>query len=153
MKRNTLKIIHNSILAAVMLLLLDPRSFFGLWFHEIAGLAIAICFIFHIALNWAWIKVATLKIFLKIPIKMRVNYIMDCLLFFGFTLIIISGMAISKKIGFAWIGFDQDHMAIYRSMHVTFSMLVLIISGIHLGLHWNWVTARFKRSGKEGIRA
>ena len=76
------------------------------------------------------------------------NYIFDFLLLVGFTLIIISGMATSKLINFSWLGFDRENMMIYKSMHTSISMLVLAITGIHLGLHWNWVTARFKRPGR-----
>jgi len=150
MKLNTFKINHNILLAVVTLLLMDPKAFFGQWFHEIAGLSICLFFILHMLLNWTWIKVTTKKFFGKIPGKNRVNYIFDFLLLAGFTLIIISGMATSKLINFSWLGFDRENMMIYKSMHTSISMLVLAITGIHLGLHWNWVAARFKRPAKEG---
>ena len=149
MKLNTFKLTHNILLAVVTLLLMDPKAFFGQWFHEIAGLAICLFYILHKALNWTWIKVTTKKLLGKAPGKSKVNYVMDLLLLVGFTLIIISGMATSKLINFSFLGFDRDNMMIYKSMHTSISMLVLAIAGIHLGLHWNWVTARFKRSAKE----
>lgn len=140
------KFIHNIFLLIAFLFLMDDKSFLGEWFHEIAGLVICIFYILHKALNWSWIKETTKKLFGKIPAKRRLNYIMDVLLLIGFTLIIMSGMAISKTIDFSWLGFDRDHQMIYRSMHTSVSMIVLIIAGIHIGLHWDWVLARFKRS-------
>ena len=136
-------------MAVVFLLLMDPRSFFGQWFHEIAGLAVGLFLILHMALNWAWVKVTTQKFFGKVPGKSRVNYILDILLFVGFTLVIISGMAISRLIDFSWLGFGREDILFYKSMHVSFAMMTLAVAGIHLGLHWHWVAARFKRSGKE----
>jgi len=149
MKLNTFKFGHNLLIAVVFLLLMDERSFFGMWFHEIAGLVVCALFILHMLLNWTWIKVTTIKLFGKVSGKQRLNYILDILLLVGFACILISGMAIAKVINFSWLGFDMENRMIYRSMHTSFSMLVLIITGIHLGLHWSWVLARFKRSRKE----
>lgn len=149
MRLSKFKFIHNIFLAVVFLLLMDERSFFGLWFHEIAGLAICLFYILHKALNWTWIKETTKRLFGKIPGKQRIHYIIDVLLLIGFTLIVISGMAIAHLIDFSWLGFDMENRMIYRSMHTSISMLVLIIAGIHIGLHWDWVLARFKRSSRK----
>lgn len=146
MKLNTFKFSHNILIAAVFLLLMDDKSFFGMWFHEIAGLVVCALFILHMLLNWTWIKVTTKKLFGKINGKQRLNYILDFLLLAAFACILISGMAIAKMIDFSWLGFDRENQMIYRSMHTSFSMLALIIAGIHLGLHWSWVLTRFKRS-------
>ena len=146
MKRNTFKFIQNILIAVVFLLLMDARSFFGLWFHEIAGLVIYAVFILHLILNWTWVKVITKKLFSRINGKLRFNYILDFLLLVGFVCILISGLAIAKMIDFSWLGFKNEHMMIYRSMHTSFSMLVLLIAGVHLGLHWRWVLSRFKRT-------
>ncbi len=149
MKLNTFKFSHNFLIVVVFLLLMDSKSFFGLWFHEIAGLTVCALFILHMVLNWTWIKVTTLKLFGKIKGKQRLNYFIDIVLLVCFACILISGMAISKIFDFSWLGFDRQNQMFYRSMHSSFSMIVLIITGIHLGLHWNWVLARFKRSKEE----
>lgn len=146
MKLNTFKITHNVLLTVAFLLLMDPKSFFGIWFHEIAGLTICALFILHMILNWGWIKVSTIRLFGKVSSKQRLKYIIDILLLSAFACILISGMAIAKMINFRWLGFDRENQMIYKSMHVSFSMLAVIITGVHLGLHWNWVLARFKRS-------
>jgi hypothetical protein len=31
-------------------------------------------------------------------------------------------------------------------MHTSISMITLMLVGIHVGLHWNWVVARFNKS-------
>jgi hypothetical protein len=148
MQKVNFKFAHNIFLLVIFLFLMDAKSLFGLWFHEWAGLLICLFFILHNILNWNWIKESTKKLFGRLPAKIRLNYIMNVLLLVGFILIIWSGMAISKTINFSWLGFDQDNRMIYRSMHSSVSMLTLAIAGIHLGLHWDWVLERFKRSNR-----
>ena len=148
----TFKFILNILLAITFLFLMDEWSFLGMKFHEIAGLTICLFFILHKALSWKFIKETTCRLFGKATGKARINYILDVLLLIGFTLIIISGMAIAKTIDFSWVGFDMQNRMIWRSMHTSVSMIVLMIVGIHIGLHWQWVMARFKRTKQEEIQ-
>jgi hypothetical protein len=138
---NIFKFILNIILAVVFLLLMDPRSFYGLSFHEWAGLIIVLLFFLHKFVNWGWIKKLTMSFFSRIPGKARVNFILDILLLAGLTLIILSGIAISRTIDFSWLNLGGNHM-FWRVMHTSSSLLVLALFGIHLGLHWKWVLQR-----------
>lgn len=140
------KFYHNIFLLVISLFLMDQRSLFGMWFHEWAGLIVCLFYILHMILNWGWIKESTKRLFGRMNGKARLNYIMNLLLLVGYALIIISGMAIGRTIDFSWMGFDPQNRMIYRSMHASVSMLVIILMGIHLGLHWDWVLARFKRA-------
>ncbi len=139
---NLVKFILNILLAIVFLLLMDPRSFYGLLFHEWAGLIIVLFFLLHKILNWGWIKKLTGRFFSRVPGKARINYVLDVLLLAGLTLITISGMAISRTIDFSWINFGYSG-GFWRIMHTSSSLLVLALFGIHLGLHWKWVHQRF----------
>jgi len=121
-----------------MLLLMDPRSFFGLPFHEWAGLIIGIFFILHKLLNWGWIKKVTVSFFTKSPGKARINYVLDILLMAGITLMILSGIAIAHTINFSWLKLGGSP-GFWRVMHTSSSFITLALFGIHLGLHWNWV--------------
>ena len=132
-------------MAAVFLLLMDPRSFYGLFFHEWAGLLVCLVFVLHLVLDWKFIKVVTVKFFGKLPTKTRINYTLDVLLLVGIILVIWSGLPIAREIDFSWLGFDRGNMMFWRTMHTSISMIVLVLIGIHLGLHWGWVLARFKR--------
>jgi hypothetical protein len=148
---NRIKFVLNLALAIVFLLLMDPRSFLNLAFHEWAGLIIGLFFLLHKILNWGWIKKVTVSLFRRGPAKARINYILDILLLAGITLMILSGIAISRTIDFSWLQIGGSHF-FWRAMHVSSSMLTLVLFGIHLGLHWNWVLQRlnFKkiRNGK-----
>lgn len=138
---NFFKFLLSFALTIVMLLLMDPRSFYGLSFHEWAGLAIGIFFILHKILNWGWIKKVTAGFFRKCPGRARLNYLLDFLLLAGMILMILSGVAISRTIDFSWLGLDGSRL-FWRMMHTSSSYITLVLFGIHLGLHWNWVLLR-----------
>lgn len=138
---NVFKFILNLSIAIVMLLLMDPRSFYGLSFHEWAGLIIGIFFILHKIINWDWIKKVTLSFFRKCPVKARVNFILDILLLAGMILMILSGMAIARTIDLSWLKLGGSPV-FWRVMHTSSSFITLALFGIHLGLHWNWVLQR-----------
>lgn len=139
---NKLKFILNILLTIVMLLLMDPRSFYGLGFHEWAGLFIGLFFLLHTVLNWTWIKKVTIGFFRSSPGRARINYILDVLLLAGMVLMILSGIAIARTINFSWLNLGGSPM-FWRVMHTSSSYITLALFGIHLGLHWRWVLQRF----------
>ena len=149
MKSSTFKFILNIFLFITFLFLMDEWSFLGITFHEIAGLVICLFYILHKALNWQFIKETTSRLFGRIPGRSRFNYIIDFLLLAGFTLIIISGMGIAKTMDFSWLGFTKENFIIWRFMHTSVSMIVLMLVGVHVGMHWNWIKERFRKSGSE----
>ncbi len=138
---NIFKFILNFLLAVVMVLLMDPRSFYGISFHEWAGLVIALFFILHKILNWGWIKKVTVGFFTRCTGRARFNYILDILLLAGLTLIVLSGIAIAKTIDFSWLDLSGSPR-FWRVMHTSSSLITLALFGIHLGLHWKWVLQR-----------
>lgn len=150
---NISKFLLSLILTIVMLLLMDPRSFYGIPFHEWAGLIIGLFFILHKILNWNWIKKVTAGFFSRCTGRTRINYALDVLLLVGLTLMILSGIAIARTIDFSWLNLGGSPI-FWRIMHTSSSYITLALFAIHLGLHWNWVLQRFnlnriKRNGKK----
>lgn len=139
---NLFKFFLSLCLTIVMLLLMDPRSFYGLGFHEWAGLIIGLFFIIHKLLNWSWIKKITITFFRRAPGRARLNYVLDLLLLAGMVLMILSGIAISRTIDFSWLRLGGSGI-FWRVMHTSSSYITLALFGIHLGLHWKWVLQRF----------
>lgn len=139
---NLFKFFLSLCLTIVMLLLMDPRSFYGLGFHEWAGLIIGLFFIIHKLLNWSWIKKITITFFRRAPGRARLNYVLDLLLLAGMVLMILSGIAISRTIDFSWLRLGGSGI-FWRVMHTSSSYITFALFGIHLGLHWKWVLQRF----------
>jgi hypothetical protein len=142
MKQSHLKIIIDVVMTVAVLVLMEPRAT-GLSLHEWGGLIICVVFMIHTLLNWKWVIRVARKFFKKLPIKNRVNYILDALLIVGFFLIVLSGIAIARTIDFAWLTLPGSRF-FWRSLHLSASLVTLIAAGIHVGLHWNWVLCRFK---------
>ena len=137
------KFILNILLALGMILLMDPRSFYGLPFHEWGGLTIGIFFILHKILNWKWISKVTILFFKGTTWRARLNYILDVLLLAGIILMILSGIAISRTINFSWINLGGSPFY-WRAMHASSCMITFALFGVHLGLHWKWILKRLK---------
>lgn len=135
----------------VMLLLMDPKSFFGISFHEWAGLIIGLLFILHKILNWNWIKNITLGFFSKCPGRARFNYVLDLLLLTGIIMMILSGIAIARTIDFSWLNLGGTRK-FWRAMHTSSSFITLVLFGIHLGLHWNWVLHRLGIKREKNVK-
>lgn len=135
MKKNTLKIILDSIMALV-LMFMYKKNVFGLSFHEIAGVAVCLLFIVHILLNRKWVVAATKSVFHKgTPGKIRAGYIVDFLIALSFLGLLVTGIGISKAV-FSPLAFLGNAG---NPFHFLFGGLSLILLGVHLGLHWDWI--------------
>lgn len=144
MKKKTLtKMLLDILLAVVFTLMFDLSVPGGLTFHEIAGLGIGIALLIHLFLNWKWIKQVTILLFSKkVNSKMRFGYVVDFLLLIGVSIILISGVLISKVV----FGFGtQSRNDFLIGLHYYTSYFLLILIGIHVGLHWDWVIRTFKK--------
>lgn len=115
----------------------------GMALHEIIGIAIGGVVLVHCGLNFKWIKAITVKLFNKgVKLRTRIIYILDVILLIDVLAIIISGISISKVL-FSWLRLDW--LPNLKGIHVFASYLILMIIGIHLGLHWKWVMNTFKK--------
>ncbi len=113
--KNVVKITLDIVMTVIFALLFDKNAVSGLKFHEIAGLFACLAFILHKALNWQWIKKVTSNLFQrKISKKAKINFILDALLLFFMTTILISGIMISKVL---FTGFGSGSMN-YKKIHI-----------------------------------
>ncbi|MDV3427321.1 MAG: DUF4405 domain-containing protein [Bacillota bacterium] len=143
-KINYIKIILDILMALVFVLLFNKNAISGISFHEIAGLTLGMAFIIHILINFKWVKKITIKFFnSKIKLKTRIGYIVDLLLLIDMALIIGTGISISKVL-FSGIFKSAGN----QSLHISLSYIALMLIGIHVGLHWDWVMNVFKNTFK-----
>ena len=114
------------------------KNVLGMSFHEIGGIAVCGLFIIHKLLNGKWILVITGKLFSKkIAFRCKLNWLIDFLLLVCFTVILISGINISKVV------FAGTHGASnLKTAHYAVSALALVLLGIHLGTHYESIVGR-----------
>jgi uncharacterized membrane protein len=139
MKKNRVKFLLD-IIMGILLFAMYSKNAVNMSFHEIGGLAVCGLFLIHKGLNWNWIVSITKRFFDKsLPSKTRVGYFVDLLLLVSMVFIAVSGIMISKtiltEISSSWTGWKLGHLFI--------SAVVIILVGIHAGLHWSFVKNMF----------
>lgn len=129
---------HKFILDAVMaiiLVLLYKKLVISLAFHEIAGLILFVLFAVHLIVNRKWIRTVALSLNNRsIPVKTKVCYVVDILLLICWVFAGLSGILISK------ILFSMEGPLFWKLVHFSCSAYALVLTGIHIGLHWPFIT-------------
>lgn len=123
-------------MALVFAVLFNKMALGGQTFHEIAGLTVGAFIALHMALNWAWLKGVTKKLFdKKLPVRTKLTYTVDFLLLLAILFIIITGILMSRVV---FAGLLSLHLNI-SGLHKAASYIALLLIGMHLGLSWNRV--------------
>lgn len=141
MKKNWFKLLLD-LAMAVFIVLLFNKNATGMAFHEIAGLALFAAFALHLILNAGWIGGITKKIFAKnssLTARSRLMYIIDFLLVISWAVVAVTGIMISKVV----FSFHIEGMA--KSIHSCAAAVGLLLFGIHLGLHRQFIGGMFSK--------
>jgi len=146
LKKNVVKIILDVSLAITFVLLMNPRVFNGLPFHEVAGIVIGIAVLVHIALNYKWVIHTVRNICDRsLSGKMRFSFLLNVLLLLSMSAIIVTGIFISKVL-FPHVGGEGSHTL--REIHDVFSKVTLALIGVHIAWHWQWIIGMCKKMFK-----
>jgi len=143
LKRNLIKFLIDLAIFAGFLLALDPR-FTGIAVHEWLALAAAAAIVVHLLLNWSWIVQVTRRLFGKTAWRARLNYLLNWLLFIDGTLIMLTGLLISRVV-LPTFGIQPAEDRFWRSLHNLTADWSIFILGAHVALHWDWIVGTFKR--------
>ncbi len=128
---------------AAFLIAMDPRSS-GIAIHEWLTIALGATIIVHLLLNWSWIVEVTKRLFTKGLNGSKVNYILNWALFFDGVLIMLSGIMISESV-VPTLGLSLSGGFGWRGLHELSTNFSLVLMGLHLALHWNWIVSTVKR--------
>lgn len=140
MKKTIIKIVLDIMMLFLLVLMFNKRAI-SMSFHEIGGLVLFGFVVLHLILNINWITGVTKKLFDKtLPGKTRVSYIVNTLLVICMILVGISGIFISKVVFHFQIGTQ-----IFKVIHYFSAALMLILFGIHIGLHKAYIFGIIKK--------
>jgi hypothetical protein len=142
-KRNTTNLIVDSAIFLAFLVAMAPH-FSGMAIHEWLGIAFGAAIITHLLLHWQWIIEITKRLFGKTQWSARINYILNALLFIDITAIIFSGLMISD-VALPALGIQLALGGSWRMLHGTAANLFLVLTGLHVAVHWQWIANMFKR--------
>lgn len=140
---NRTKILLDIALFVAFLLTMDPR-FSGLAVHEWLSIAAAGVVIVHLLLSWEWIVNVTRRLFGKVGGGAKVNYFLNWLLFIDGILIMLSGVMISEA-ALPAMGIFLPVNLTWRRLHDMSANLSLLIMGLHIAMHWNWIVTTLQR--------
>jgi hypothetical protein len=144
-KTNRTKLLLDISTFVAFLVAMDPRTS-GIAIHEWLTIALGATVLVHLLLNWNWIVEITKRLFAKGKglNGARTNYILNWLLFVDGILIMLSGIMISEAVVPAF-GLTLPMNFAWRSLHDLSANISLILMGLHITLHWNWIVSTFKR--------
>jgi cytochrome b561 len=126
---------------------LQTVSFTGLVLHEWLGLAMVGMVLAHLLLAWSWIAAQSRRLFAAQSVRARINYLLNLSLFASVTATIFSGILISQKAIPTVTGMDAAPEMDWRwdILHNQFSWALIILSGFHLAINWDWALAAGQR--------
>lgn len=131
---NIIRIVLDTIMAGTIIILMDLQIT-GLVLHEAIGLILYLLFVLHKFINRKWIIGVSRAFFKKLPLKTRLNYVLDLFMLAGLTLIVLSGAFIARTI--TWLPGDGAH--IWKEIHIISALVVFGIVGVHVGLHFRFI--------------
>jgi hypothetical protein len=101
----------------------------------------------HLLLAWGWIATQSRLLLTVQPLRARINYLLNLSLFAGVTAVIVSGILISQKAIPTLTGTKaaQDMNWRWDTLHNQFSAAVLLLSGFHLAINWDWARAALQK--------
>ena len=136
------KIILNIVMTTMMICLLN-LNITGLKLHEILGIAVFFLFLFHIILNFKWVKSITKNLFKNtINSKAKIMYAIDILLLVLVILTVLTGVLISKHI---FTDIATSNITATSHRHHSLAYLLGITLIIHIRSHWPSIRNGIKR--------
>ena len=127
-KTLTLRIALDCILISVCATLFS-KNVISLMYHEVVGLVLFLLFIVHVVFNRKWLgRVFSGK---KQTGRSRAMVVVNALLALSWMGVIVTGVLVSKKL-------FPFQISSLNPLHFFFAALALVMTGIHVGLHWNY---------------
>ena len=149
--RSKVNLVVDIVIFLAFLIATAPH-FTGIAIHEWLGLAFSAAIITHLLLHWQWIVETTKRIFSKLSGKTRLNYALNILLFIDVTLIAFTGIMISKS-ALPTLGITLAGGMAWRSLHFLTSAAAVVLVGLHVAMHWQWIADAVRRYVVSSIAA
>ncbi|MBK9713985.1 MAG: DUF4405 domain-containing protein [Kouleothrix sp.] len=141
--RNKVNLIVDSAIFTAFLVAMAPH-FSGMAVHEWLGISFGAAIVTHLLLHWQWIVEVTKRFFGKVTAQSRINYVLNALLFIDVTVIIFTGLMISRS-ALPLLGIQLASGGMWRGVHTLSANLSLALTGLHVALHWKWIVNVVKR--------
>lgn len=143
MSSNQIKLYSDIVLFVSYVIVNIPQAT-GIPFHEWVSVLFIVPLVIHILLDWKWVVSVTKRMFGKLPGEVRVNHVLDLIIFIMMTLALMTGFVISEA-ALPAIGINVTIDPFWSAMHDLTANLTMLLIGIHLAMHWGWIVSAVKR--------
>lgn len=141
--RNRTNLLIDIAIFLAALVAMAPK-FSGVAIHEWLSIALGAAIVTHLLLHWQWIVEVTQRLFRGAQASARVNYLLNALLFVDMTVIIFTGLMISR-VALPLIGIRTGESGVWHGLHTQSANAFLLLLGLHIALHWSWIVNTVKR--------
>lgn len=135
--RTKINLLVDASIFVAFLIAMEPHST-GIAVHEWLSIAFAAAIITHLLLHWDWIVETTRRIFSRLAAIQRINYALNILLFIDITIVSFTGIMISRS-ALPALGISLSPGFLWRQLHALSADASLVLIGLHVALHWNWI--------------
>jgi len=142
MKRLRFLLILDSFLLAALVVLMAPRS--SLTVHEWLGFAIIPTAVIHLLFAWQWIATLPRRLLAKGTWRLRINVLLNSLLFITFVVTMFSGI-MTSVIAMPALGIPVARDESWLRLHNGWSNYFQLVAGLHLAMNWSWITGTVRR--------
>jgi hypothetical protein len=112
----------------------------GLTIHQWGGLFICVLAFYHLLRHWKWVLNILQRFFARGAGSQRVRFLVDLFLFFGFELILLTGLMISS-----WFNLPLTDYELVRTVHVIASVSSLVLLVGKMALHMRWILSTMRK--------
>ena len=135
----TMKRIYLDIIIFVLGLMTMSFQFLPKIMHEVLGILLSFCVLWHLYLNRIWFK----SLFRgKYTVFRTICTVVNMLLLGSATMMTICGCIISNHLFKGFFSLELQRNILIHQIHVSFPYLIMILAGLHFGIHWQGLWQR-----------
>lgn len=135
-----MKRIFLDIVLLVLFLLIMSFQLLPKMLHEVLGILILVAVVLHLIWNRPWFSSLLRG---KWNFRRGMSAVVNWLLMVNVVVILVTGMMISNHLFKGVFGIALQRNITVHQLHVSLPYLLLILFGLHLGLHWSSLWHRF----------
>jgi hypothetical protein len=130
-------LVLDAMLFLLLAMLLEPR-FEGLALHEWIGLAVIPLIVVHMLFGWGWIATSMVRLFRPGVWRLRVNALLNLLLFVSLVVTCFSGV-MTSFVALPALGFPARNFEGWRILHNRSEAYLEVLAALHVAMNWTWI--------------
>lgn len=142
MKRLRFLLILDTFLLVALVILWVPDPII---LHEWLGLALIPVVVIHLLFGWQWITTAIPRLLAKGAWRLRINVLLNLLLFCAFVVAMFSGV-MESVVALPWLGVTMVSDQNWQNLHNRWGNEIFpLLAALHLAMNWNWIVGAVRR--------